>query len=278
MKPSPAKALTDAAAKAKVLRQQLSALDEALLKEGCASEAHEQLIDEGGKALAELERVLCLVSPQRFGSVGISLGRADGIAKYFAFSFVATEKRSLASLKKDVFWGSGVYAIYYSGESEPAYSPLSGTETPIYVGKADPRNPYAESIEAQGRALHLRLGEHARTISKTKLDLNDFSYRAATIQTGMQAAVEEFMIRLFSPIWNKEIGVCRGFGKHGDSPDMRKHKRSPWDTMHSGRGWADKTAGDQSERPAIVARIARHFTTHPVIPDKNELMTKLVLR
>ena len=51
------------------------------------------------------------------------------------------------------FFGSGVYAIYYHGDSEKAYLPLSRTETPIYAGKADPKDPHAETVEAQGLAI-----------------------------------------------------------------------------------------------------------------------------
>lgn len=36
------------------------------------------------------------------------------------------------------FSGAGVYLIYSAGRFEP-YCPISGTETPIYVGKAIPR-------------------------------------------------------------------------------------------------------------------------------------------
>jgi hypothetical protein len=37
----------------------------------------------------------------------------------------------------------------------------------------------------------------------------------------MQAAVESFMIQLFKPIWNKEIKVCYGIGKHGNQAGER---------------------------------------------------------
>ncbi|MCH7885481.1 MAG: Eco29kI family restriction endonuclease, partial [Planctomycetes bacterium] len=43
----------------------------------------------------------------------------------------------------DRFPGAGVYALYYNGNF-PAYAPIKGTETPIYVGKADPRSDMAK--------------------------------------------------------------------------------------------------------------------------------------
>jgi hypothetical protein len=109
------------------------------------------------------------------------------------------------------------------------------------------------------------------------LPLADFYYRAAPIQTGMQAAVEDFMIRLFRPIWNKQIKICFGIGKHGDSAKTRANRRSPWDTMHPGRKWAADTKSDQMNREGIEARIADHFTKHPVIANRDRLFKLLAL-
>ena len=276
MKPSLRNAISDAVNQAKAFRRTLVTLDDMALGVPSLQE-YEDFVTEGGKVLADLKQTLHRISPQRFGTVGLTLGRADGIAKFFAFSFVATEKRPLASIADAPFWGSGVYAIYYCGGKEPAYAPLSNAETPIYVGKADPVDAFADSIEAQGQALFRRLREHATNISKTELSLDDFSYREATIQSGMQFAVEEFMIRLFRPIWNSRVGVCHGLGKHGDSAKTRANKRSPWDTMHPGRKWAEATVANQAERHQIVERITKHFASHPVIKDKTALFERLAL-
>jgi len=271
-------ALTIAADAARELQRCLSALDETALAKELGSPEHEYLLKHGGKSLAQLDRVLRLMSPQRYGAVGLTLGRADGIAKFFAFNFIASPKLPLAELSKKPFWGSGVYAIYYHGKKEPAYAPISGTETPIYVGKADPTNAFAETIEAQGKVLFKRVKFHAGNIAKTGFDLRDFRYRTATIQSGMQASVEEFMLRLFRPIWNRSVGVMHGLGKHGDSPTTRANKRSPWDTMHPGRKWAEGTTKNQAERHEIIARIEAHFKSHQVIRDKVKLFEKLALR
>ena len=85
------------------------------------------------------------------------------------------------------------------------------------------------------------------------------------------------MIRLFQPIWNKEIKICYGIGKHGDSPLTRANKRSPWDTMHPGRKWATGTTTDQKKRAEIEASIAAHFQHNPIIPDKEVLFKLLSL-
>lgn len=231
----------------------------AKLKRKASSDALRDL-----KALyAEVESLIRDMSPAVAGRIEVTLGRSDSIAKFFAFKFVHQPKHELANLSAERFLGSGVYAIYYSGVNEPPYVPISDSETPIYIGKADPNEPYAETTTEQGAALHFRLKEHARSIEKGGLSLNAFRYRFATIQSGMQAAVEEFLIRLFLPIWNKEIGVAFGIGKHGDSAKTRGNKRSPWDTLHPGRPWATATTEDQVEREEIVARIATHFEAHP---------------
>ncbi|MGZ9272948.1 MAG: hypothetical protein ACXW6T_27820 [Candidatus Binatia bacterium] len=48
-----------------------------------------------------------------------------------------------------------MYALYYDGDSA-AYSPVQGTETPIYVGKADPATDTAKTSIEQGQRLFLR--------------------------------------------------------------------------------------------------------------------------
>ncbi len=236
-----------------------------------------RLVDESGLLIGELHRMRERVSPVRMGSIGITLGRSDSIAKFFAFSFTNQDKRPLCRLTEFPFYGSGVYAIYYHGKAEKCYRPIAGTETPVYVGKANPKNPQAETVEEQGQAIFARLKEHARSIDNARLPLADFFYRASPIQTGMQAAVEDFMIRLFRPVWNKEMKICYGIGKHGDSAKTRQNKRSPWDTMHPGRKWAAATKADQIKRHEIEARIGNHFKSHPAIPDKDRLFKLLSL-
>ena len=236
-----------------------------------------RFVVESGVLIKELQCVREKTSPVKIGSIGITLGRSDSIAKFFAFSFTNQEKHGLAALGDSPFFGAGVYAIYYHGHGETAYQSLADTETPIYVGKADQKNPQAETVEEQGQALYCRLKEHAKNIRKTKLTLADFHYRAAPIQTGMQAAVEDFMIRLFRPIWNKEVKICYGIGKHGDDPKTRANKRSPWDTMHSGRAWAADTTADQSDRHEIENKITAHFHRHPPIANRDELFKLLSL-
>lgn len=116
-----------------------------------------------------------------------------------------------------MFYGSGVYAIYYNGNF-PAYQAIRGTHVPIYVGKADPLNPKAKTPKEQGQRLCGRLHEHAKTIrSARNLDLANFACRYLVIQSGWQKAAEDYLIHTYQPVWNNEVGVCSGIGKHGDT-------------------------------------------------------------
>jgi len=231
--------------------------------------------------LAEL--VQCFKEARRIldigkhGKVALSMGHPDAIARFYAFSLVNFDRLPLEEAGANRFFGSGIYAIYYMGTEIPGYQPLSVSETPIYVGKAVPDDREAESTEQQGPALWKRLREHLKSIRLGGLKSSEFEVRYATVQSGMESAVEDFMIHFFKPIWNKEIKVCFGIGKHGDAATTRANKRSPWDTMHPGRAWADATSEDQSSRMEIEAKIAAHFESHPPIQSREQLIHSLAL-
>ena len=158
------------------------------------------------------------------------------------------------------------------------YAPIRGSETPIYVGKAEPERPTAETPSSQGIRLSRRLQDHAGTIqaveSESTLLLADFEQRSLVIQTGWQSAAEEYLIELFHPIWNKETKICYGFGKHGDSFKTRANQRSPWDTLHPGRLWAHDhpTMVDARPRQDIIEDIREHFGRTVVYRDFDQIV------
>ena len=121
-----------------------------------------------------------------------------------------------------------------------------------------------------------RLGDHLRNISKagSTLKAADFEYRALVVQTGWQSAAENYLINLFKPIWNSEIGICYGFGKHGDDPTTRANLRSPWDTLHPGRDWAhrDPNMKDARPRKQIVEDIRVHLQQHRPMQAVDEIL------
>jgi hypothetical protein len=227
------------------------------------------------KLLSELEILLESMAAASAGPVQITLSRSYGIAQFFAFKFIHQPRLELKELSENAFYGSGIYAIYYTGNSFPAYAPLSGSETPIYVGKANPVDPYAETTVQQGLSTFKRLSEHKKTIEAGGFDPADFQYRCASVQSGLQDAVEGFLIRLFTPLWNKETSIAHGFGKHGDASTTRANRRSPWDTLHPGRRWAESTTEDQVTKDRILESIHQHFEEHPPFTDLDELHRKL---
>ena len=176
-------------------------------------------------------------------------------------------QRKLPLAQVDKFWGAGVYAIYYNGDFD-AYRPIKGTDHPIYVGKADPEDAHANTSEDQGLKLTGRLLEHAKNIGKaSNLRLDDFHYRYLVVKSAWQKAAEDHLIKVYTPIWNNETGICYGLGKHGDSAKTRANERSPWDMLHPGRIWACDNKPNRKTVAQIKADIAEHFRLHPPIVD-----------
>ncbi len=199
------------------------------------------------------------------------VGRVVGIA------LIAQPRKPLAALER--FYGSGVYAIYYNGDF-PAYAGISRKEHPIYVGKADPADPASKTAIDQGDRLSNRLNDHRKNVAKAASTLRseDFEYRALVVQTGWQASAEDYLIHLFKPIWNNEVGICYGFGKHGDDPTTRANLRSPWDTLHPGREWAHRDPNMKDARPAkrIIQDIVEHLAHHPPLGSIDEILRRFL--
>lgn len=174
---------------------------------------------------------------------------------------IGEELRRVKALPLDdvtPFYGSGVYALYYSGKF-PAYRAITESDCPIYVGSADPRERNARIGREQGRGIHDRLAKHRDNITKANknLEIRDFAYRYLVTESGWQATAEEFLIWLYHPVWNKEMGVCSGFGKHGD---RARKERSAWDILHSGRDWAaQQTSRKGKTAEMVVQEIELHY-------------------
>ncbi len=187
------------------------------------------------------------------------------IGELIARTLLLQSSQPLRSVGK--FYGSGVYAIYYRGHF-PAYAPISGSDNPIYVGKAAPATPRAETAEQQGEGLSKRLSEHLKSIKAAEnLRQDDFDCRYLVVKSAWQETAEHNLIALFKPIWNNESKICYGFGKHGDAAKTRANRRSPWDTLHPGRKWALTSDNVPNEKSAhqILTEIAEHFTKYPPI-------------
>jgi hypothetical protein len=185
-------------------------------------------------------------------------------------------------------YGSGVYAIYYRGQ-HPLYAGISGSETPIYVGKADPASDEASVTREQGARLTARLLEHAGTIATAEayvdclpshlspIRLADFVCRRLVCATNAQLVAEKHLIRTFWPVWNSETKACWGMSKHGDAAGTRANKRSPWDIVHPGRAWAlDDRLQDSLSPEEIQKRIDSTLVKVPPRRDHSALLEEML--
>ncbi|HEX5057637.1 MAG TPA: Eco29kI family restriction endonuclease [Gammaproteobacteria bacterium] len=144
------------------------------------------------------------------------------------------------------FFGAGIYAIYYSGNF-PLYAELAEYnkndvyQWPIYVGKAVPAGARKGGFGLgadPGQALYKRLVEHSVTIEQAKnIELLDFKCRFLVVDDIWIPLAESLLIEMFSPLWNRKID---GFGNHDPGKGRYQQQKSPWDTIHPGRPWADK--------------------------------------
>jgi Eco29kI restriction endonuclease len=223
-------------------------------------------------AADELSRLLAELDPVVFPKAVFDPGNPRTIGFFIALALTSQPRQPLCELQE--FYGSGVYAIYYKGDYD-LYAPLRKAETPIYVGQAAPANEHAKTPTEQGIRLAARLNEHRKNIERaaSTLSVEDFDYRALVVQTGWETGAEDYLIRLFRPIWNKETKLVFGIGKHGDSADTRRNKRSPWDTLHGGRGWAEAEAIFDAKSPEKISdELARHFSKRPPYLSSDDIL------
>jgi hypothetical protein len=228
------------------------------------------------RAADELNALLCELDPIKRPRAVFDPGNPRTIGFFIALAMTAQPRLPLGELQE--FYGSGVYAIYYNGDFD-LYAPLRGTESPIYVGQAAPGNEHAQTPVEQGIRLAARLNEHRKNIERASstLDTKDFEYRALVVQTGWETGAEDYLIRLFRPIWNNETKLVYGLGKHGDSADTRRNKRSPWDTLHAGRGWAEAKALVDAKSPKKIAEeLTQHFAEAPPYRAVDEVLAGFI--
>jgi hypothetical protein len=229
------------------------------------------------EAYEQLRKVMDDLDPIKHPGFVFDPSNPNVAGRIIGITMIAQARKPLANVER--FYGSGVYAIYYSGDF-PAYAAISKMEHPIYVGKADPADPASKTAKEQGDKLAGRLNEHRKNIAKatTTLRLEDFEYRALVVQTGWQSAAENYLIDLFKPIWNNEVDICYGFGKHGDSPETRANLRSPWDTMHPGRDWAHRDPNMKDARPKkrIVEEITEHLVRYKPLKSIDQILKRFL--
>ncbi|WLQ13313.1 Eco29kI family restriction endonuclease [Hahella aquimaris] len=257
--------------------EQLDELTNALSAEGADNlkdhqlrKVRKSLFDITGRITETIGRI----DPVRQPNSVFDPSAPDVMGRMVAMALLSQPRMRLED--KARFYGSGVYALYYRGEFEP-YAPISRKDHPIYVGKADPDLANARSPIEQGEKLDRRLKEHFKSISKaSNLSVDDFECRFLVVVSGWQEAAERYLISLYKPVWNKETKICYGIGKHGDSASTRGNKRSPWDTLHSGRSWAGETIHDQLSEEDIRNLLATHFAQYPPYDTREEAMDRFL--
>lgn len=139
------------------------------------------------------------------------------------------------------FEGSGVYAIYYTGEL-PFYKHVASPDchTPIYVGKAIPSGGRkgGSSLSTSENALYSRLRQHAKSIEDaSNLELSEFRCRYLVVVPVWIGLAERFLVSHFQPVWNT---IIEGFGNHDPGAGRKDMKKPRWDVVHPGRSWATK--------------------------------------
>jgi hypothetical protein len=272
MKATPEK-LEQLAAQLKDISQSLASEETAKLPAARAKLVRKTITE----AYMKLRKVVEDLDPIKHPGFVFDPSNPNVAGRIVGITMIAQDRKPLAALER--FYGSGVYAIYYKGKF-PAYSGVSKREHPIYVGKADPADPASKTATEQGDRLANRLNDHRKNIGKaqTTLRLEDFDYRAIVVQTGWQTAAEDYLIHLFKPIWNSEVGICYGFGKHGDDPGTRANLRSPWDTLHPGRDWAHRDSNMKDARPKkrIIDEINRHLEKYPPLRTIDQILRRFL--
>jgi len=169
-------------------------------------------------------------------------------------------RRPVVQLPPKQFMGAGIYAIYYAGDF-PAYRRFSRialsdeAAIPIYVGKAVPsgsrKGGYGLGADP-GDVLHRRLSEHASSIESARnLRLTDFRCRYLLVDDIWIPLGESLLIETFRPVWNMLVD---GFGHHDQGKARRGQKKSAWDTLHSGRSWAEKVEEPNDKTSEDISR------------------------
>jgi len=162
------------------------------------------------------------------------------------------------------FHGTGVYALYFTGASEPysKYSELNrlAYDFPIYVGKAVPsgwRQSRSEHTDGgQSTELYSRIRQHGNNIKRVNsLSINDFWCRFMIFEgatSDMIGSVEAALIKWKKPLWNSFLD---GFGNHDPGRGRYEQAKSDWDVVHPGRTWAERCNGETPTRDSLVKGI-----------------------
>jgi hypothetical protein len=189
------------------------------------------------------------------------------LAHSLAEAFLTSELHPLPPRTK--FSGAGVYAIYYSGGLS-IYRGLikrnaaSKDAAPIYVGKAIPSGGRKGGMDfeaAPGHTLFSRLSEHGVSVNEaSNLKSSDFQCRYLVVDDVWIPLAESLLIERFQPLWNVLVD---GFGNHDPGSGRHQQKKSPWDALHPGRGWAERLQACAKSKEEVESEITAFFLSNP---------------
>ncbi|MGA6206233.1 Eco29kI family restriction endonuclease [Nocardia testacea] len=219
----------------------------------------------------------------RVGSAGQSMTTPESVDRHAPTEFDPLDKANLITSVVDAllsrpalpldrfesFNGSGLYCLYYSG-GDGLYAPIADGDPslPIYIGTALAHaRASGEALSASSsQALARRLRSHAQTIEaveqhdaahvKHRLFLRDFSFRCLVVDEMWARPAIDSMLLQSAPAWNSALP---GFGNQPPGRSRRAVRKSPWDTLHPGRAWAEQHEVVY-RFDELEARVAEHFS------------------
>ncbi|MGW0329057.1 Eco29kI family restriction endonuclease [Nocardia sp. NPDC003183] len=177
------------------------------------------------------------------------------------------ERQPLVSMEDEIprFDGSGLYALYYRGDSIDLYRPLSKFQIPVYAGQARSSNSATGKTVGAARPVSSRLRSHRKSIMEGGLPIEEFRFRAL-LMPDVHADLGENGLRVgYQPVWNSKL---TGFGSHEQGAATRKSGKSKWDTVHDGRS---RTYGEVAHEPselitAAMKHIEWQIAQYPCLP------------
>lgn len=156
------------------------------------------------------------------------------------------------------FGGGGLLAVYYDGGFEP-YAPISGTDTPLYVGGAALSRAGVSGRRTDSRVLFQRLRRHGKSLMEIvghEFGLRDFRCRFLVVDDIWIAPTQQLLVTMHRPLWNT---VLTGFGANEQGSTARMSRPSRWSELHSQRS----TTTDRPRlmnRDQLLERVRAHLS------------------
>ena len=221
-------------------------------------------------AISDLQELLTEIDPVKPPEAVLDPSDPDIVGRFIGIGLIAQDKIELSERKQ--FYGSGIYAIYYSGRF-PLYSEISGTETPIYVGRAIPDKGMGRTPREQGAKLDARIHEHRKNIIKADetLSVADFKYRTLVVASGWEKAAEFYLINCSRPYGIKKLeffSVLANMATSLRHDLINAHHGTLFTLAENGRGrkcWSmPKLLLRLKARYANTCAFIRHFWTRAI--------------